>query len=179
MDSPKTPGGSSVPLAAHSAVKSHWKEEFIPSFNSLTSSFNSLTIKMAEEQIFIRWCKLFTLRCLPVKNFFRLLNDYGCKYGCKSCCGCLYYSCLRMVVFVIAHCLASMCIIFHHIGLQLQGLSFPHQLLFKNVVLKTSDTIYYFRVKNGWDYQNGWVENCFTWTDWVTDTITSWDAHHS
>ena len=137
------------------------------------------TIKMAEDQLFIRWCKLFTLRCLPVKNFFRLLNDYGCKYGCKSCCGCFYYSCLRMVVFVIAHCLASMCIIFHHIGLQLQGLSFPHQLLFKNVVLKTSDTIYFFRVKNGWDYQNGWVENCFTWTDWVTDTFTSWAAHHS
>ena len=38
MDTPNTPGGSSVPLAAHSAVKSHWKEEFIPSFNSLTSS---------------------------------------------------------------------------------------------------------------------------------------------
>ena len=52
------------------------------------------TIKMAEDQLFICWCKLFTLRCLRVKNFFRLLNDYGCKYGYKSCCGCLYYSCL-------------------------------------------------------------------------------------
>ena len=40
-----------------------------------------------------------------MKNFFRLLNDYGCKYGYKSCCGCLYYSCLCMVVFVIVHCL--------------------------------------------------------------------------
>ena len=35
----------------------------------------------------------------------------------------------------------------------------PHQQLFKKVVLKTSDAIYYFRVKNGLDYQNGWVEN--------------------
>ena len=50
---------------------------------------------------------------------------------------------LRMVVFVIAHCLASMCIIFHHIGLQQQGLTFPHQLLFKNVVLNTRDVIYF------------------------------------
>ena len=32
-------------------------------------------------------------------------------------------------------------------GLQLQRLSFNHQLLCKNVVLKTSDAIYYFRVK--------------------------------
>ena len=37
-DTPNTPGGSSVPLAAHSAVKSHWKEESFPSFNSLVSS---------------------------------------------------------------------------------------------------------------------------------------------
>ena len=113
------------------------------------------TIKMTEDQLYIR-CKLFTLMSLPVKNFFRVLNDYGCKYCCKSCSGHLYYSCLRMVIFVIAHCLTSMCIIFHHIGLQLQRLSFPHQLLFKKVVLKTSDAIYYFRVKNGW------VDNCFT-----------------
>ena len=62
------------------------------------------TIKMAEDHLFICWCKLFTLRCLRVKNFFRLLNYYGCKYGYKSCCGCLYYSCLCMVVFVIVHC---------------------------------------------------------------------------
>ena len=33
-------------------------------------------------------------------------------------------------------------------GLQLQRLSFPHKLLLKKVVLKTSDAIYYFRVKN-------------------------------
>ena len=130
-------------------------------------------VKMAEDQIIIRWCKPFTLMCLPVKN------DYGCKYDCKSCCGYLYYSCLRMVAFVIAHCLASMCTIFHHIGPQLQRLSFPHQLLFKKVVLKTSNAIYYFRVKNSWDHQNGWLENCFTWTNCVTDAITSWEAHHS
>ena len=125
------------------------------------------TIKMAEDQLFIRWCKLFTLMSLPVKNFFRVLNDYGCKYGCKSCSGHLYYSCLRIVAFVIAHCLASMCTIFHHIGLQMQRLSFPHQLLFKKVVLKTRVVIHYFRVKNVWDYQNGWVGICFIRTDGV------------
>ena len=40
----------------------------------------------------------------------------------------------------------------------------PHHQLFKKVVLNTSNVIYYFRVKNGSDYQNGWVENCFTQT---------------
>ena len=69
--------------------------------------------------------------------------------------------------------IASICITLHHMILQLQRLSFPHQLLFKKVVLNTSDAIYYFRVKNGLDCQNGWVENCFTWTDCVTDTNTS------
>ena len=41
--------------------------------------------------------------------------------------------------------------------LQLQRLSFTHQLLFKKVDLKTIYAIYHFRVKNGRDYQNGWV----------------------
>ena len=40
----------------------------------------------------------------------------------------------------------------------------PHHQLFKKVVLNTSNVIYYFRVKNGSDYQNGWVENFFTQT---------------
>ena len=43
----------------------------------------------------------------------------------------------------------SICIILHQMGLQLQRLSFPHQLLFNKVVLKIRDAIYYFRVKNG------------------------------
>lgn len=47
----------------------------------------------------------------------------------------------------------SICIILNHIGLQLQRISFPHELLFKNVVLKKSEAIYYLRVKNG--FQNG------------------------
>ena len=34
-------------------------------------------------------------------------------------------------------------------------LSFPHQLLFRKVVLKISGTNNYFRLKNGWEYQNG------------------------
>ena len=51
--------------------------------------------------------------------------------------------------------IASICIILHPIGLQLQTLSFPHQLLFKKVILKISGAIYYFRVKIGRDYQNG------------------------
>ena len=43
--------------------------------------------------------------------------------------------------------IASIRIILHHMGLQLQRLSSNHQLLCKNVVLKTSDTIYHFRGK--------------------------------
>ena len=43
--------------------------------------------------------------------------------------------------------IASICIILRHMRLQLQRLSSNHQLLCKNVVLKTSDTIYHFRVK--------------------------------
>ena len=43
--------------------------------------------------------------------------------------------------------MASKCIILCHMRLQLQRLSSNHQLLCKNVVLKTSDTIYHFRVK--------------------------------
>ena len=53
--------------------------------------------------------------------------------------------------------MASICIILPHMGLQLQRLSLTHPLLFKNVVLRTSDVIYYFRVKNGKDNQNVWV----------------------
>ena len=37
-------------------------------------------------------------------------------------------------------------------GLQLQWPLLPHQLFFK-----TCDAMHYFRVKNGWDYQNGLV----------------------
>ena len=43
--------------------------------------------------------------------------------------------------------IASIRIILRHMRLQLQRLSSNHQLLCKNVVLKTSDTIYHFRVK--------------------------------
>ena len=43
--------------------------------------------------------------------------------------------------------IASIRIVMRHMGLQLQRLSSNHQLLCKNVVLKTSDTIYHFRVK--------------------------------
>ena len=53
-----------------------------------------------------------------------------------------------IVVFVWSSLLlriASICIILHHMRLQLQRLSFPHQ----KVGLKTCDAIYYFRVKNG------------------------------
>ena len=49
--------------------------------------------------------------------------------------------------------IAAICIILLRMGLQLQRLSFPHQLLFKKLVLKTSDVIYYFRVKSSSDYQ--------------------------
>ena len=55
-----------------------------------------------------------------------------------------------IVVFVWLSLLlriASIRIILRHIRLQLQRLSSNHQLLCKNVVLKTSDTIYHFRVK--------------------------------
>ena len=53
--------------------------------------------------------------------------------------------------------MASICIILPHMGLQLQRLSLTHPLLLKNVFLRTSDVIYYFRVKNGKDNQNVWV----------------------
>ena len=54
------------------------------------------------------------------------------------------------VIFVrssLLLCIASICIILRHMGLQLQRLSFPYKLLSKKIVLKTSDDIYYFRVK--------------------------------
>ena len=57
---------------------------------------------------------------------------------------------------------ASICLILHLLGLQLPRLSFPHQE-------GSSDAIYYFRVKNDWDYQNGLVENYLTRTDRRTD----------
>ena len=44
--------------------------------------------------------------------------------------------------------MASICLILHHLELQLQRLSFPHHLLFKKVFLNTSVAIYHFRVKN-------------------------------
>ena len=53
--------------------------------------------------------------------------------------------------------MALICMILPHMGLQLQRLSLNHQLLFNNIVLRTSDVIYYFRVKNGRDNQNVWV----------------------
>ena len=43
--------------------------------------------------------------------------------------------------------IASIRIILRHMRLQLQRLSSNHQLLCKNVVLKTSDTIYHVTVK--------------------------------
>ena len=43
--------------------------------------------------------------------------------------------------------IASICIILHHMGLQLQRFSFPYKLMSKKVVLKTSDAIYYSIVK--------------------------------
>ena len=43
--------------------------------------------------------------------------------------------------------IASIRIILCHMKLQLQRFSSNHQLLCKNVVLKTSDTKYHFRVK--------------------------------
>ena len=43
--------------------------------------------------------------------------------------------------------IASIRIILRHMRLQLQRLSSNHQLLCKNVVLKTSDAFYHFRVK--------------------------------
>ena len=58
------------------------------------------------------------------------------------------------VVFVmrIAEiCMVLLHMVLHvlHMGQQLQSLSFPHQLLFKKVVLKTCDSVHYFRAKNG------------------------------
>ena len=44
--------------------------------------------------------------------------------------------------------IASICIILHHMELKLQRVSFPYQLLFKKVDLKTIYAIYYFRVNN-------------------------------
>ena len=44
--------------------------------------------------------------------------------------------------------IAVLCMILLHMGLQLQRLSFPHQLLFKNVVMNTSYAIYHFRLHN-------------------------------
>ena len=85
---------------------------------------------------------------LTSEFIFRVLNDYGRKYGCKSCCGCLYYSRLCMVVFVNAECTLPRHNI-HNIAPHRTTAAEAHQLLFKKVVLKTSDGIYYFRVKNG------------------------------
>ena len=104
------------------------------------------TIKMAEDQLFIRWCKLFTLRCLPVKNFFRLLNDYGCKYGYKSCCGCLCYCALpRLNVHNIPPYRTTA----------------AEALIYSSAVVQEcslKDKWWYlsFQSKIGWDYQNGW-----------------------
>ena len=56
----------------------------------------------------------------------------------------------NIVVFVWLSLLlriASIHIILRHMRLQLQRPPSNHQLLCKNVVLKTSDTIYHFRVK--------------------------------
>ena len=60
-----------------------------------------------------------------------------------------------IVVFVIAHC-RNLHNIAPHRATAAEAL-IPHQQLFKKVILKTSDAIYYFRLKNGRDYQNGWV----------------------
>ena len=68
---------------------------------TISESKMAENIKMAADQLFISWFKLFTQMCLQVNNFFRVLNDYECKYGCKAFCGCLYYSHLCMVVFVL------------------------------------------------------------------------------
>ena len=54
------------------------------------------------------------------------------------------------VVFVRSSLLlriASICIIFRHMGLQLKRLPFPDQLLCKNVVMQTSDAIYHFNLQ--------------------------------
>ena len=48
-----------------------------------------------------------------------------------------------VLVHMVLHMLIQL-----RMGLQLQSLSFPHQLLFKKVVLKTCDSVYYFRAKN-------------------------------
>ena len=57
-----------------------------------------------------------------------------------------------IVLFVIAHCRTMHNIAPHGATASEQTLSFPHQLLFKKVVLNASDAAYYFRVKNGLDY---------------------------
>ena len=44
----------------------------------------------------------------------------------------------------------------------------PHHQLFKKVVLNSSNAIYYFRVKNGSDYQNASSRQM----DDVTDAMT-------
>ena len=63
-----------------------------------------------------------------------------------------------IVVFIIAHCRTMHDIAPHGATAAPQTFLFPHQLLLMKVVLNTSDAAYYFRVKNGLDYQNGWVE---------------------
>ena len=58
-----------------------------------------------------------------------------------------------IVVFGIAH-YRNMHIFAPHGSTSAEAL-ISHQLWVKKVVLKTRDAICYFRVKNGWDYQNG------------------------
>ena len=56
-----------------------------------------------------------------------------------------------MVIFLLTHCRNSK-ISFHmglYIAAQLYSPSFPHQMLFKKVILKNSYAIHYFSVKNG------------------------------
>ena len=64
--------------------------------------------------------------------------------------------------------IASIRIIMRNMGLQLQRLSFLHQLLFKNVVLKTSDAISHFRVKMAETIKNfdsKWLKTSFSSAD--------------
>ena len=70
------------------------------------------------------------------------------EVGCKSPCGNLYHGRLFFWSSLLLQ-IAAISMSLLRMGLQLQRLSFPHQLLFKKVVLKTSDFIYHFRVKNG------------------------------
>ena len=83
--------------------------------------------------------------CSPVKHFSE------CKViMAKDMVVSLVVAFFIIVVFVGSSLLlpiASICMILRHMGLQLQRLSFPHQLLCKDVVLKTSDAFYQFRVK--------------------------------